>query len=487
MNNKERYREDLEFTYGPAFNSIKWMGPQEAYIADMMRKDLLRAIGDRADFHYKGNKLIYRGLSEGCRHCAAGTWSCLFINNRCNAHCFFCPSQQDVNEIPSTVMLYFNRPEPYADYCRKIGIKGASISGGEPFLTPKRSLAFLRTCKKTLGDDFYFWLYTNGSLAKPELMKQMADAGLNEIRFDLAAWRYNLKMIEKAIGIVPVVTVETPAIPEDLPLMKEALVHLAEMGVNFVNLHQMRMTTYNCPKLMERNYSMVEGPHPAVVESELAALELMLFAAENELPIGINYCSFIYRNRFQTAAVQTQAGRFVIKPWEDMTETGLIRTISIEGDGDCRERIVRKLKDSGQEGWHADDSGQIMMKLDLFRSLNETVPLKITYSQGRLADIGGPGSETEGAVMIELDRFKTIEAVRKETLSVSLKADEISRFLEIIDSKGTESTSASQQKKVKVIKQINPLNPVETPAAKEEVPWDKIRWNEFIESGMQPY
>lgn len=487
---KTRYRELLEFTYGPTFYNLRWMQPGEAQVADMMRQNLLEAIGDKARFICKGNKLVYGELSPGCEHCAARTWSCLFINNKCNARCFFCPSEQNEAEPPSTVMLYFRRPESYAAYCEKLGITGASISGGEPFLTPKRTIAFLQTCKKKLGDDFYFWLYTNGALAKPELLQAVADAGLNEIRFDIAAWQYNLKMIQRAVGVIPNVTVETPAIPEDLPLMKQALVDLSEMGVQYVNLHQMRMTTYNCQNLSERGYCLTEGPHPAVVESELAALELMLFAAENELPIGINYCSFVYRNRFQRAAVQTQAAGFCANKWETITATGLIRSLAVPASGEQAERLINKMSEAQIQEWvYVKEENKMYLTLAAYAALNEPLPAELTYYKAALADIPKGESANSGAAEINLDKHKTIQCIRTEQFRCSLMPEDVARLAEIANAEDKDEQPPERIKPAVIkLSQDTFAGNMETEGISETAAiWDEIEFSEHMEHGLQKY
>ena len=63
--NSSRYRELLEYTYGPAYYHMRWIMPQEAQISEIMRNQVLAALGDRIERFYKGNKLVYRSLSPG--------------------------------------------------------------------------------------------------------------------------------------------------------------------------------------------------------------------------------------------------------------------------------------------------------------------------------------------------------------------------------------------------------------------------------------
>ena len=373
-----------------------------------------------------------------------------------------------------------------------MGIKGASISGGEPFITPKRSLAYLRACRKRMGDSLYFWLYTNGSLAKPEILEQLRDEGLNEIRFNLAAWDYNLKMIRRAVGIIDTVTVETPAIPEDVEKMRETILELSDMGVKHINLHQLRATTYNCRNLVQRNYCLVEGPHPAVVESELTALDLMLFAAENDLPIGINYCSFIYRNRYQRAAVQSQAARHTIEPWEDLTETGMIRRLSVKTDN--MEQLARKCGDMAGEGrnWHYDEtSKKLYMNMELYRSLDEKPALEAEYMKASLLEEAPLSENYKPDAVVKLDAGKNIHVVRTPVFSVSLEGSDLDKYLGLLSSGTVEEKPAETKPKVIKLKVPDPFTqsvpevPEEIPA--EKLPWDEIEFSEYIQHGLQKY
>jgi pyruvate formate-lyase activating enzyme-like uncharacterized protein len=62
-----------------------------------------------------------------------------------------------------------------------------------------------------------------------------------------------------------------------------------------------------------------------VLESELAALEIVNYARENNLAIGINYCSFFFKNRFQKAGFRNQVAKALSQPNQMITEKGFIR------------------------------------------------------------------------------------------------------------------------------------------------------------------
>src|SRR5690554_3761620 len=146
------------------FPQIKWLNSSIALKAQM-KKDKLSA---GLSWMHKSTKPYYHHISPGCKLCGEGTWSCLFITNKCNAHCFYCPASQEKDEIPSTQSLTFNSPKNYAEYINYFGFKGISFSGGEPLLFFDRTLQYLRTIREKCHPDIYIWMYTNGILATPE-------------------------------------------------------------------------------------------------------------------------------------------------------------------------------------------------------------------------------------------------------------------------------------------------------------------------------
>ena len=253
--------------YGLRYDVLTFAGPEQLAAANAARKELLQWLEQRASFGYAGTKVDCSGLSPGCRCCGDGGWSCLFVNGRCNGRCFYCPTAQDDDGPPVTNGLAFTSPEDYAAYVAALGFSGVSISGGEPLMTPDLTLAFLRAVRKRSGADVHLWLYTNGTLLTADLCSRLRDAGLDEIRFDLGAVRYNLKKLRLAVGCIPTVTVEIPAVPEDEELLKKKMVEMAEAGVNHLNLHQMRLTPHNFGPLTERGYIFLHGEKVTLLES----------------------------------------------------------------------------------------------------------------------------------------------------------------------------------------------------------------------------
>jgi len=327
--------------YGHLYDLLTFAGPAQLAAATAERNELLQWLDKRACFSYAGTKVDCNGLSPGCQRCGDGGWSCLFVNGLCNGRCFYCPTAQDDHGPPVTNGLTFTSPEEYAAYVAALGFRGVSISGGEPLLTPDLTLAYLRAVRKRCGDAVHLWLYTNGTLLTADLCSRLKDAGLDEIRFDLGAVRYHLKKLRLAVGCIPTVTVEIPAVPEDEALLKLKMVEMAETGVNHLNLHQMRLTPYNFGPLTERGYTFLHGEKVTVLESELTALRMVRFGLEQGISLPVNYCSFPYKRRFQHAAARRRAAQTVCVSGEVVTEPGYLRTLTAAGVRYCEAALLQ--------------------------------------------------------------------------------------------------------------------------------------------------
>lgn len=342
-NIRQQLIESNRREYGHLYDLLTFAGPEKLAAANAERNELLQWLDRRALFGYAGTKVDCCGLSPGCRCCGDGGWSCLFVNGRCNGRCFYCPTAQDDDGPPVTNGLAFTAPDDYAAYVASMGFSGVSISGGEPLMTPDLTVAYLSAVRKRCGEDLHLWLYTNGTLLTAELCSRLRDAGLNEIRFDLGAVRYNLKKLRLAVGCISTVTVEIPAVPEDEELLRRKMVEMAEAGVKHLNLHQMRLTPHNFGPLTERGYIFLHGEKVTVLESELSALRSVRFGLEMGIPLPVNYCSFPYKRRFQHAAARRRAALTVCASGETVTEPGYLRNLTATGVRYCEAALLQNL------------------------------------------------------------------------------------------------------------------------------------------------
>lgn len=333
-----------------------FLQPTEAVDADGRRQRVLDALGDRVETSFGGSKLHTGPLSPGCQLCGEGYWSCLFINARCNANCFFCPMFRSgkTDTAPYAERIAFQSPDDYAAYVETFGFRGVSFSGGEPFLTLDRTIEYARAVRQRLGDDVYIWAYSNGLATTPEKVRRLVDAGLDELRFNVVDQDYDLSKVRAAVGLVPRVTVEIPAVPKDAERLKRLLFELQEASVDHLNLHQLMVLGSNGPKLVERGYRFLRTPSHPVVESELTALETLRFALDEGIEVPINYCNVAFKSRWQNR-VEDLRGAVVVRPHESRADTAYLRRLWIHTDPAEMSLLAEQLDEVGaDEGlWEA--------------------------------------------------------------------------------------------------------------------------------------
>jgi pyruvate formate-lyase activating enzyme-like uncharacterized protein len=452
--------------YGDTYSLLNFADSVALRSAASRRHELLESLSGRVEIGCRGSKLDMRRLSPGCRLCAEGVWSCLFINGRCNARCFYCPTEQKDTGLPTTNTFTFPTPGDYVAYLERFGFRGASFSGGEPLLTPERTLDFLTAVKRRFGGSLHTWLYTNGALVDREILLRLRDAGLDEIRFDIGAVGYSLSAATLAVGIIPTVTIEIPAVPEEEDRLKGLTREMADAGIDHLNLHQMRLTPYNLPYLARRPYTFLHGEKVTVLESELTALEILRHGIDGGIDLPVNYCSFIYKNRFQHTAARRRGGEVMKKGYEDLTAAGYIRTLALGGDSAALVRQADLFRTAGDvgESWTLSSARDKLffraslwplVDFPLFRllvgygeaAMRESVSYRNAFTEVKLA--------TGRKVVVE--RWRTVP-------ETELVGDDIGRFAEFyLEGEG------------------GPANTGETG------PWADMRRYEFIAAGLQEY
>jgi len=220
-----------------------------------------------------------RSLSRGCQACKSAGWVCIYLSYECNRSCQFCPQDRskDVNNKFSGWDPWGDVPfiDAFKKRASKLSddIKGISFSGGEPLLQLKKvpvsdrrgpmSAAGLFDWLDIINNDIqwkqkpYQWIYTSGHLITEEIVDELVSRGINEIRFNLAASNYSdeiIKKMEMVRGRVDYLTVEVPVLSWQLEKLIGSLKRLDEIGVDYINLHELLVTKHNEQYLRAKGY-----------------------------------------------------------------------------------------------------------------------------------------------------------------------------------------------------------------------------------------
>lgn len=328
------------------------------------------ASGDRS-------KPIIGRLSPGCQTCIAGTWACIYITGDCTRDCFYCPTPQKESErhkqptVPDN--LSFASVSHCIEYLNTFDFEGVAFSGGEPLLTLDRVLEYTKAIRQSFGNRHYIWAYTNGDPVTEHTLARLQEAGLNELRFDIAANNYDLRAVETAVDYIDTVSVEIPAIPEDLELLKSILQEMEHIGVKHLNLHQLMKTEHNAEKLNQRGYSTVNDHiypnYTPIVESEFAAFEVLKHAIDMKSNMGINYCSRCYKARFQGMGNRKRAAMVCQDHKPDVTETGYMRHVAIDASTEEAAMIQRHVHETEWDIMGEGEHAELVFPLQYFNVL----------------------------------------------------------------------------------------------------------------------
>ena len=296
---EEGFRESVA-AFGVPFAEAADESSREATVAVLASRGL-RVLND-------GKSLAAGWQSSACEACRLGLGTETFVMTlACPRCCFFCfnPNQADFDGRAAAPRDVVAQLEERSD--AGVHLRHVALTGGEPLLFPDEAVAFFQRARE-LFPGAHTRLYTSGSGLTDGLLGRLRDAGLTEIRFSIKTdegasdIERTLGLIERAVGAIPDVMVEMPVMPGELELMKELLMRLDELGARGVNLLELGFPLFNGEEFARRGLRLKAEPYRVLYDyayaaglpvagSEGACLELLAFALEAGLTLGVHYCS----------------------------------------------------------------------------------------------------------------------------------------------------------------------------------------------------
>ncbi|MBU0963361.1 MAG: radical SAM protein [Nanoarchaeota archaeon] len=270
-------------------------------------------------------------LPEGCRLCLEGAKLVLFITGKCNSKCWYCPISF---ERKNKDLVYANErpvktPEEAAEEAIEMNALGVGITGGEPFLAIKTVVKYLKFLKEKFGKNFHAHLYTYGNLANEKNIRELEEAGLDEIRF------HSLNGIEHALKSKMNVGIEVPVIPGQKDYLKE-IVNFCSKNNIFLNLNEFEFSDTNIEEMEKRHFKHPEFSY-AVEGSKKLALEIVRYAISKN--VKVNFCSLQNKYYGQLNERNKRRAEIIKKSWQKIDENGML----VFGALECDEEIAKKL------------------------------------------------------------------------------------------------------------------------------------------------
>lgn len=321
------------------------IAPEDATEQAAIRREALRKKGARV--RNGGRSIVVNRISPACLACQKGIGSVTqFISLRCNRNCYYCfnPNQEDYD-------YHVQHERDLVSELQQIKASGANVrflalTGGEPLLFPDQAVAYFEYATAEFSDA-HKRLYTCGDFVNEALLQRLQQAGLQEIRFSIRlhdseiARQNTLKRIALAKRYIPDVLVEMPVPPGTTEIMQDLLLSLERIGIYCINLLEMCYPLANAEFFNERGYLITPRPYRTLYNywyaggvpvsgSEQACLDLVEFALEQQLTIGVHYCSL--ENKLTGQNYQQNHGKDIPAPLMFSQRDYMLKSAKVFGD-----------------------------------------------------------------------------------------------------------------------------------------------------------
>ena len=257
-------------------------------------------------------------LTPGCQSCSRGTWAVFNVGVCCNLTCWFCPYEGARADAPWTAAtaggegiraITFNGTTFRS--ARDLQFQFSLVAerfdaiawvGGEPMLPELRD-ALLPLIQYFHGTypGYHQWLYTNGTYATSRAMRDLRDAGIAEVRFNLAATDFNRRVIanmRNARGIFDYLCLEIPMTARSYEGLMAHADAVLDTGLDQMNLAEFivgRPHLSDEALAGEGRLYCYKGFITSPVRSRQYTYAVIQRAVEERWPVIINDCSNEYK------------------------------------------------------------------------------------------------------------------------------------------------------------------------------------------------
>lgn len=285
--------------------------------ADAVRavKERLHALGAR--FRNGDAGIVCGGLSSACVACTGGRGSkTFFLSLACNRSCYFCFNANQAGYADHLRLndAWRDEVDAFASACGG-DVTHVGLTGGEPLLHADEAVAFCAYVHERFPDA-HIRLYTAGDFLDEPLLARLRDAGLAELRMSIKLDDGEddvddaLARLALATRFIPDVMVEMPVVPGTGERMRALLRELDRLGAFGINLLEFCYPLGAWDEFERRGFAVKNPPFPVLYDygyagglpiagSELLCFELVEFALDEGLSLGVHYCSLENKNRDQ--------------------------------------------------------------------------------------------------------------------------------------------------------------------------------------------
>jgi pyruvate formate-lyase activating enzyme-like uncharacterized protein len=273
------------------------------------------------------DKSIYiNRISPACLACQTGIGSTtFFISLRCHRSCYYC-----FNSNQENYPYYCQHQRDLVSELELLAAQGKklkylALTGGEPLLYKPEAVQFFATGRK-LFPNAYARLYTCGDYVDEEILSQLQQQGLDEIRISIRipdlqkGHRQVFDKLALAKKYIPNVMVEMPILPGSFEIMKGVLDELDRLEIFGINLLELCYPLVNTEEFNQRSFRVKTPPYQVLYDywyagglpiaySELECLDLVQYALDQKMNLGVHYCSLENKHTGQIYQQNKKAGK----------------------------------------------------------------------------------------------------------------------------------------------------------------------------------
>ncbi len=265
-------------------------------------------------------------LPAGCQFCVRGEKLVLFVTGLCPRRCYFCP----VSDQKFGKDVYFANErkvisnDDIITEARLMQAKGAGITGGDPLVKLDKTITAIKLLKENHGKDFHIHLYTSLNLVTEKNLQQLAEAGLDEIRFHLdldAEKLWDRLLLAKKYAWT--VGVEIPVIPtKDKELKK--VIDFIQDKVSFLTLNELEIADNSQSSLVKLGFKTKDEVSYAVQDSLETGLELLDYVKDKNYPLQVHFCTAKLKDAVQLANRLKREAQGMKKKFDHVDKEGLL-------------------------------------------------------------------------------------------------------------------------------------------------------------------
>lgn len=365
----QRDFEETVATYG-----LEWEPEEEALTESALRAWASKLEQQGADVSNDCKSIHVGWISPSCISCRLGIGTETFLSStQCPRNCYFCfnPNQADyehyrhhVHDMASELQQRFDAGVRHTDL---------AVTGGEPLLHREETLAFFQKAHE-LEPKAYTRLYTSGAKLDERVMHELAQAGLEEIRFSVklddpeGTIRKTLERVALCVGVIPHVMVEMPVMPDQTKQMKALITQLDRIGCDGINLLELCFPFNNANEFAKRGYRLKAHPYRVlynywysgglpIAGSEQACLQLIKWGMQTGISMGIHYCSL--ENKLTGQVYQQNRYIPAAQPWHELSQRDyFLKSAKVFGPN--RKQVRKILQSEGETRLHDDSRNKTL-------------------------------------------------------------------------------------------------------------------------------